>query len=452
MNALSLDPLWSHIFTHLWQSTAVLLILWATAWTIRGASSRLQHALWGLALLKFLVPFPLFQSLGRSFEVSSSSSSLVQNLGAVVEPVWIPQFTTRAGDGLVYGVGICLTFVWAIGAVWILKRTFQDWRRSRELLRRAQPWRTAAKSPIWLTDEPVLPAAVGVRRGIILLPRRILAELSPVELRSVLLHEQAHIDRRDVIWTLLQRVAFALFFFFPPLWFVLSQLHRKAELACDEAALRAGVEPRALARALARTLRLGLDQTGLAPTLGTKSPSVLSERLHRLNQPRRYITMRRHRMILTLAVIGVGVLTLFSFFPGSGGPLTALAEENATEEAKIDPPRPIAESVVYPEFPEEARLLEMGGKVFLRARISEAGEVTEVTEVSGIEGCGACSENAITALRQWRFEPATNDGVPTAFEVVVPFMYALENETEGESAKQSGAKTGSEDSHDAKGK
>jgi TonB family protein len=137
-------------------------------------------------------------------------------------------------------------------------------------------------------------------------------------------------------------------------------------------------------------------------------------------------------MILTLATVGVGVLTLFSFVPNSGGPLTALAEENVAEEAKVTPPRPIGESMVYPEFPKEARLLPDGGKVLLKARISATGEVTEVTEVSGIEGCAKCTENAVVALRQWRFEPATSDGVPTALEVVGPFMYALEGKDEGD--------------------
>ena len=71
----------------------------------------------------------------------------------------------------------------------------------------------------------------------IVLPKWTLGELSTSELNSILIHELAHIERRDDWTNLAQRILRALFFFHPAVWWVERQLSLEREMACDDVVL-----------------------------------------------------------------------------------------------------------------------------------------------------------------------------------------------------------------------
>ncbi|MBP2643245.1 MAG: Beta-lactamase [Firmicutes bacterium] len=97
------------------------------------------------------------------------------------------------------------------------------------------------KSTINLGSNPVLiespiirtPMAVGAIRPHIILPKGIINKLSKEELRFILLHELAHLKRRDlyVIWitSFLQ----VIHWFNPLIWYAFYQMRQDRELACD---------------------------------------------------------------------------------------------------------------------------------------------------------------------------------------------------------------------------
>jgi len=68
--------------------------------------------------------------------------------------------------------------------------------------------------------------------------------------RACLLHELAHVERRDDVMKLAAELARAPFWFHPAVGWLLARLDREAELACDEAAVGHGVAPRDLAHLL----------------------------------------------------------------------------------------------------------------------------------------------------------------------------------------------------------
>ncbi len=74
----------------------------------------------------------------------------------------------------------------------------------------------------------------------ILLPAALASGLSPDQLQAILAHELAHIRRFDLMVNLLQRLAEAVLFFHPAVWFVSRLVSIEREVVADDTVLAAG--------------------------------------------------------------------------------------------------------------------------------------------------------------------------------------------------------------------
>ena len=91
-------------------------------------------------------------------------------------------------------------------------------------------------------DASIIPLSCGVMRPAVVLPhaaRRWNERLR----RFVLLHELSHIKRHDVVFQLIARLACALYWFHPLVWYAMHRLRVERELACDDSVLAAGERP-----------------------------------------------------------------------------------------------------------------------------------------------------------------------------------------------------------------
>jgi hypothetical protein len=113
---------------------------------------------------------------------------------------------------------------------------------------------------VLVSDDIPVPVAVGFLRPAVLLPEALLAELTPVELDHVLLHELAHLARRDDWTNLLTRIAWAVFALHPVAAFALRQIDRERELACDDWVVAATGAAHPYAASLARLFELCASQ------------------------------------------------------------------------------------------------------------------------------------------------------------------------------------------------
>ena len=83
--------------------------------------------------------------------------------------------------------------------------------------------------------------------------------------------------------------------------------------------------------------------------------------------------------------------------------------------------RPVKVSGPEPRYPEIARKARIQGAVVVEAVINEEGRVTELQVLTGLPM--GLTEAAVSAVKQWRFAPATLRGKKVAvyYRLVVKF-------------------------------
>jgi TonB family protein len=89
---------------------------------------------------------------------------------------------------------------------------------------------------------PVMPLTFGLLKPKILIPANSMT-WTALRRRAVLIHELAHVERRDTITQMFAGLATALWWFQPFCWMNRLSLRRESERACDEMVLAQGVRP-----------------------------------------------------------------------------------------------------------------------------------------------------------------------------------------------------------------
>jgi hypothetical protein len=171
------------------------------------------------------------------------------------------------------------------------------------------------------TDRPVMPMAWGIRRARVLVPAES-ERWTSERRRAVLLHEIAHVRRRDCLTQFLTNLACAMHWFNPLAWLARRRMVAERERACDDLVLAAGFEPSDYAQHLlqiASSLRAGLLTSGAA--IAMARPSKLEGRLLAV------LDGKRNRRGLTRSLVLAGlVLTI-----GIAVPLATLRAQGTEE-------------------------------------------------------------------------------------------------------------------------
>ena len=177
------------------------------------------------------------------------------------------------------------------------------------------------------------PCLVGLRRPTVLLPEGD-APQGESE-RDVLVHELAHLVRRDHVWNLFGRLSVAMLFFQPAMWLLLRGIVRAAEDVCDDYVVDFGLNRRDYARRLAE-IAARFQPQGSAAAVGMISlKSLLSRRIVRILDGSRRLSLRAgcRAVAATLLIGGLGT-TLVSLVAVGQNPTDAATdgEEPATAE------------------------------------------------------------------------------------------------------------------------
>ncbi|HEV3162549.1 MAG TPA: S41 family peptidase [Isosphaeraceae bacterium] len=185
-----------------------------------------------------------------------------------------------------------------------------------------------------------MPMTWGLWRPVILLP--VFAQSWTEErLKMVILHELAHVTRKDFATQLAARLACALHWFNPLAWLALARIGVEQERACDDLALAAGLDPSDYAGHLLAIV--AGHQRGVMPAIASAmaSSSQVERRLRSILDPsrdrrppsRRHIAIAALSTALLLAPLATGRVESAAPTPTD----EPAAQKSPREEAKEPP-------------------------------------------------------------------------------------------------------------------
>ncbi len=181
----------------------------------------------------------------------------------------------------------------------------------------SMPWQNSAQTvPVVLCDEIPGAAAFGLGRPYIAVSPPLASRLTAEELEQVILHEYAHLCRRDDWTRLFQALIMPLVWLHPAAHLIARELEIEREAACDDWVVAGARSPRGYATCLARVAEIRLAAgRSLAPALLGATP-VLVQRVDRLLNGKRRRS-RRASWCIAAPIAGVlgGCAVLLTTLP-----------------------------------------------------------------------------------------------------------------------------------------
>jgi len=255
------------------RASVVLCAAWVLTSMMRRASAATRHFVWSCAIAGAILVSAL-GSFGPRWSVTLPSSIAsapalltVESQGGIVEvagpatTIDVPEITitTRASSpapvstwpldfpfvlGLVWAAGVLAVLVYALsGAIgaWLLRRSatpvHAPWVEEAQTL--AEVFEIAGVIKVVESKAIAMPMVCGVWHPLIVVPPTA-GEWSDERRRVVVLHELAHIKRRDCLTQAIAQVVCAVYWFNPIVWLAARRLRAERERACDDFVLAAG--------------------------------------------------------------------------------------------------------------------------------------------------------------------------------------------------------------------
>lgn len=218
------------------------------------------------------------------------------------------------------------------------------------------------------------PAVVRVIRPVVVLPSAGLDDLTNDEARAVLLHECAHVARRDNLIAIFEMFAAAALWFHPLIHYALRQVAAAREEACDEVAAD-GARPETYLDALTKICRAAVPPR-TAGVACMASPHIKRRVEHLMN----YEELKRrafpHNAVLlastVVALLITPLTTTFATETSSADRFTFTAEAQRM-------PKPPGKGLRSAQFMVEAKVVENAtGKVLMSPRVGVQGTIAAV--------------------------------------------------------------------------
>jgi beta-lactamase regulating signal transducer with metallopeptidase domain/HEAT repeat protein len=385
------------------KATALLLLALGVTWVMQRTSAVSRHLVWFASLAALLV-IPLIIALspvtvpilpamapfaattvptpaGLAAQDHSLRGDAVMQVDRAIEPAPDAALATDAvaaqrgptdaaktavevgAPSSTPSLGAWIVGIWAavaaVLATWLLMGAFAVRRIARQAISLQG---TAWDAPLFeiadrlslddaprllLSDDILMPFACGLTSPTIVLPRSA-EQWSPDQRSAVLLHEMAHIKRRDLVGHTVGRFACALYWFHPLVWTAAKRLRAESERACDDLALLCGARASDYAEQLLDIVSQVKRNTTPSVAMAMATRSEFEGRMLAILDPAlRRVAPRRWQSATLLGSAALIAMTIGVAVPASAVPLDAGAlGPKATAVANADRATPAAISAI----------------------------------------------------------------------------------------------------------
>jgi beta-lactamase regulating signal transducer with metallopeptidase domain len=327
-------------------------------------------------------PEPSAQSASTSLEViAPPAPATIGTVSTASDPIESPARFSAVP------VGTVLVFIWALVTAALVIRLVASHVRLARLVRHRRSslkepestgkWETLIRDAraalgvrravaVRRVDALGVPAVTGIFRPVLLLPPDADEWPSGVR-RAAVLHELAHVARRDALAQLVCQLSCAVYWFVPMVWQGARRAAALREQACDDVVLNAGVRPSAYAESLLSVASLAgsgpLDVAALAmvrqPRIRERIVAILDPRLRRDGVNRRAgVTLFASTAGLVAVFALVSPTARAAVLPETIMGMPSAAVSSITADATVpqaQPPRPPQPPQPPPAQPAPAR-------------------------------------------------------------------------------------------------
>ena len=316
----------------------MLLIAAGVALALRGRPARLRAVIWGTALIgSLLIPLaaavvpalpvvvpveiPRLSSADPGLSPVDEIRSVHRDRSMTTAVAGdIRQFQQKPAEGWrIPSLDTLLVTIWAGIAMVFLGHQFSGLWRMVGIIRRARPVtdesvldlaadvraQTGCRRRIRLvtSSELDVPAVYGIFRPVVILPIHSRTWLEG-RLTAVLQHELIHLIRLDWPIRVAARLACAIYWFNPLVWWAKRRLDLEQEMACDEEVLSLGSRASSYACHLLGIARTAIHRPTLAVAgLEMARRSDLEERIMRI------LNRSKHRKVGLAVILPAAILT-----------------------------------------------------------------------------------------------------------------------------------------------
>ena len=351
-------------------SVLILLLLLIRAVFRNYISARLQYALWGLVIIRLLVPVSLpawdFSLLTAARPVSEAINSQINTYfrpdqatvpesaaDSQTKPLSGAAQTRNAAEGnsshissnisentpvkseADWNLTDFLQLIWILGmgltAAFFFLINTAFWRtvkRHRKLFEKELPF--PVRRNVYVLPDGILPSPC-LFGSAIYLPEKTL--LSDSSLRHILCHEEMHARHFDPLWTLFRVLCLTIYWFDPLVWTAAICSQNDCELACDESALAHLDEQERIPYGKTLLSLIPVKTPGnplLSATTMTAGKRQLKERIQRIVQGRRQMLAAVFAVLLL-----AGIASACTFAKGRAAD-TADNTQNASASPRPD--------------------------------------------------------------------------------------------------------------------
>lgn len=428
----------NYLANSLWQLPLFVAIAYALERLIRRAGPLVRHRLWVSTLL-LAVTMPAIGAATKLMSITYPTAGTITYVLKMDDTPGSPLHRTSLQLSPVVFNFVVIAYL-AITLAASL-RLLNSVRRARRLIRDGKPvsldtdqtiWRTLSGKQVELlsSDSIATPVTIGWRNPILLVPVGF-EKWQPEDATATLAHECAHIDRHDFFWNLLYEVLAVFVFYHPVVRILKSRIAATRETVCDAVAAGRVATPVSYARSLLRIATEISVRPAPYSAIGMFDGNVLEKRIMELTE-RKQLLNRGLRIVMRITAV---VVFTAACFAANAFSINVEQKTDTKADAKTesvdrqvykvegDVTEPELIKSVNPAYPPKAKEEKRTGVCTLEMVIDEKGIPQDIKVIQSL--APDFDENAVNAVKQWRFSPATLKGKPVAVRVKTEVNFQL---------------------------